>query len=92
MTSASYIDKDGSKAVLEEFYKIPKDTLENRNCMFSMIGSVYEKEKDIINHIEKNGGKLLSIISTPISKRRYKRKMAKMVKRNQKIISALEQD
>ena len=88
MTRVEYKDVDGLKAVLEDCYKIPKEnTLSMESSWF---GAVNRKEKQLIEHVERNGGKVISVVSTPISKRRYKRKVAKIIKRNDKIIAGLE--
>lgn len=93
MTEVRYEDRYGNEAVMQDIYQtsIKKNTNYNE-VIKSWFGEVNEKEKQLIEHVEKNGGKVLSIISQPISKRRYKRKTAKLIKRNEKILSSLEDE
>lgn len=86
MTEVRYEDRFGNEAMLQDFYKT---VAKNESCdevIKSWFGEVNEKEQQLTEHVERNGGKVLSIISQPISKRRYKRNVAKLIKRNQKIL------
>lgn len=88
MTEVRYEDRYGNEAVLQDIYQTSiKKSTDHNKVIKSWFGEVNEKEKQLIEHVEKNGGKVLSVISQPISKRRYKRKTAKLIKRNQKIMS-----
>ena len=87
MTEVRYEDRFGNEAMLQDFYKtVEKKGMTQNEVIKSWFGEVNEKEQQLIEHVEKSGGKVLSIISQPISKRRYKRKVAKLIKRNQKIL------
>lgn len=87
MTEVRYKDINGNEALLQDFYKtVEKKGMTQNEVIKSWFGEVNEKEQQLIEHVEKSGGKVLSIISQPISKRRYKRKVAKLIKRNQKIL------
>ena len=92
MTEVRYEDRYGNEAVMQDIYQTSiKKNVDHNEVIKSWFGEVNEKEQQLINHIEKNGGKVLSVISQPISKRRYKRKTAKMIKRNQKIMLQLQE-
>lgn len=86
MTEVRYEDRNGNEALLQDFYKTVAKNESCDNVIKSWFGEVNEKEQQLIEHVEKSGGKVLSIVSQPISKRRYKRKVAKLIKRNQKIL------
>ena len=87
MTEVRYEDRFGNEAMLQDFYKVvEKKDMTQDEVIKSWFGEVNEKEQQLTEHVERNGGKVLSIISQPISKRRYKRKVAKLIKRNQKIL------
>lgn len=85
MTEVRYEDRNGNEAMLQDFYKT---VAKNESCdsvIKNWFGEVSEKEQQLTEHVERNGGKVLAIISQPISKRRYKRNVAKLIKKNQKI-------
>lgn len=86
MTEVRYEDRFGNEAMLQDFYRVVEKNESCDNVIKSWFGEVNEKEQQLIEHVEKSGGKVLSIVSQPISKRRYKRKVAKLIKRNQKIL------
>ena len=87
MTEVRYKDRNGNEALLQDFYKtVAKKGMTQNEVIKNWFGEVSEKEQQLTEHVEKNGGKVLSIVSQPISKRRYKRKVAKLIKRNQKIL------
>lgn len=95
MTEVRYQDKFGEDAVLQDFYKVVDNNSKaktNNEIIANWFGVTNEKEQQLIEHVERSGGKVLSVISQPISKRRYKRKTAKLIKRNEKIISYLADD
>ena len=90
MTEVRYQDRFGEEAVLQDFYKVvDSDTKAktNNEVIANWFGTTREKEEQLIEHVKRSGGTVLSVISQPISKRRYKRKTAKLIKRNQKIMS-----
>lgn len=92
MTEVRYEDGFGNKALLQDFYKVPeKKSSDHNEVIKSWFGEVHAKEQQLVDYVEKNGGRVLSVISQPISKRRYKRKTAKLIKRNEKIM-LLEKD
>lgn len=93
MTEVRYEDRYGNGAVIQDIYQVPvkKDASYN-DVVASWFGNVNEKEQHLIEHVKKNGGRVLSVISQPISKRRYKRKTAKAIKINEKILSSLQDD
>ena len=87
MTEVRYEDRYGNEAVLQDIYKVTeKKSVTHNEVIKSWFGEVNEKEQQLIEHVERSGGKVLSVISQPISKRRYKRKTAKLIKRNQKFL------
>lgn len=87
MTEVRYEDRFGNEAMLQDFYKVVgQKGMTQDEVIKSRFGEVNEKEQQLTEHVEKSGGKVLSIVSQPISKRRYKRKVAKLIKRNQKIL------
>lgn len=87
MTEVRYEDRFGNEAMLQDFYKVVEQKgMTQDEVIKSRFGEVNEKEQQLTEHVEKSGGKVLSIVSQPISKRRYKRKVAKLIKRNQKIL------
>ncbi len=93
MTEVRYQDKFGEEAVLQDFYKVVDTKAKTNNeVIANWFGTTREKEEQLIEHVRKSGGTVLSVISQPISKRRYKRKVAKLIKRNEKILSSLEDE
>lgn len=95
MTTVSYQDRDGFVKMMEAVYKVedcknnvygslvePIKVVET-NKLFNQI--VRHHEVSMIEQIEDRGGKVLNVTSEEISKRRYKRKFAKMIKRNEKL-------
>lgn len=93
MTEVRYQDKFGEEAVLQDFYKVVDTKAKTNNeVIVNWFGTTREKEEQLIEHVKKNGGRVLSVISQPISKRRYKRKTAKAIKRNEKILSSLQDE
>lgn len=92
MTEVRYQDRFGEEAVLQDIYKVVDGKAKTNNeVIANWFGTTREKEEQLIEHVKRNGGKVLSVISQPISKRRYKRKTAKAIKRNEKILSYLEE-
>ena len=94
MTEVRYEDRYGNKALLQDIYKIVEKEKgsDHDEVIKRWFGEVHTKEQELVEHVVKNGGKVLSVISQPISKRRYKRKTAKLIKRNQKILSLHQED
>ncbi len=93
MTEVRYQDKFGEEAVLQDFYKVVDTKAKTNNeVIANWFGTTREKEEQLIEHVRKSGGTVLSVISQPISKRRYKRKTAKAIKRNEKILSSLQDE
>lgn len=91
MTEVRYQDRFGEEAVLQDIYKVVDGKAKTNNeVIANWFGTTREKEEQLIEHVKRNGGTVLSVISQPISKRRYKRKTAKAIKRNEKILSQLE--
>ena len=88
MTEVRYEDRYGNEAVLQDIYQTSKKEKgsDHNEVIKSWFGEIHEKEQQLVDHVERNGGRVLSVISQPISKRRYKRKTAKLIKRNQKIM------
>lgn len=88
MTEVRYEDRYGNEAVLQDIYQTSKKEKgsDHNEVIKSLFGEIHEKEQQLVDHVERNGGRVLSVISQPISKRRYKRKTAKLIKRNQKIM------
>lgn len=74
MTSVEYSDRNGMECVLEEMYELPKKES-------SPLTTIFQKEQEIVKHIEDNGGVVKTISSCTISKRRFKRRRAKELKR-----------
>ena len=76
MTEVRYEDRFGNEAMLQDFYKVVEQKGMTQNEVIkNWFGEVNEKEQQLTEHVERNGGKVLSIVSQPISKRRYKRKV-----------------
>lgn len=93
MTEVRYEDRFGNEALLHDIYQVPvKKGATNAEVIKSWFGTVNEKEEQLVEHVKRNGAKVLSVISQPISKRRYKRKTAKLIKRNQKILDTIEEE
>lgn len=88
MTSADYIDRDGIAQHEEHFWKqedvfsrsmkkpissIVKERIDNFQI------ATDEQEAKISEDIEARGGKVIKLTTQPISKRRYKRNVAKLL-------------
>ncbi len=74
MTTVDYSDKNNELATVQEMYQIPKNEV-------NPFITVLDKEQEIVNHIKSIGGEVKSINSETISKRRFKRRRAKELKR-----------
>ena len=82
MTTATYEDFNGDTGFLEEIYKVPDViTIENNPRRNSLNTFVQQKEESIKHSIEASGGKVLTLNTELITKRRFKRRMAKELKR-----------
>ena len=69
MTEVRYEDRYGNEAALQDFYKVvEKKGMTQDEVIKSWFGEVNEKEQQLTEHVERNGGKVLSVISQPISK------------------------
>ena len=73
MTSVEYSDKNNNEALIQEMHQIPKEV--------KPLTAIFQKEQEIVKHIEDNGGVVKTIHSETISKRRFKRRRAKELKR-----------
>lgn len=88
MTSADYIDREGIAQHEEHFWKqedvfsrsmkkpissIVKERIDNFQI------ATDEQEAKISEDIEARGGKVIKLTTQPISKRRYKRNVAKLL-------------
>ena len=73
MTSVEYSDKNNNEALIQEMHQIPKEV--------KPLTAIFQKEQEIVKHIEDNGGVVTTIHSETISKRRFKRRRAKELKR-----------
>lgn len=74
MTSVKYSDSDMNECFITEVYKVPRIAGDSLKAIIS-------KEKMLSEMIITNGGNVKEINSTLISKRRYKRRKAKELKR-----------
>jgi len=74
MTSVEYLNMSGMECMLKEMYQLPKKES-------SPLATIFKKEQEIVKHIEDNGGVVKTITSCTITKRRYKRRRAKELKR-----------
>ena len=90
MTSVDYRDMDNNLLNEEHFWKqetvtdmvkkVPiSEIVKERIDSFQIV--VSDQEAKIRKDIEARGGKVVKIISQPINKRRYKRNVAKQMKR-----------
>lgn len=88
MTSATYENRYGDVEAMEVIWKASEEAVsmkkEPLNKVYSQMFQPYAeaKENEIRQDIESKGGKVLTMISQPINKRRYKRKVAKILKRS----------
>jgi len=97
MTEVDYIDRDGDIGSLVEVYKEPVKR-SNYDSSFDSCRSnrfkpypydnhpdfVKDREQHIVDKLEQQGSVILSINSTLISKRRYKRRLAKALSKQEK--------
>jgi len=83
MTEYRYEDREGAIKQAEEVWQMGIVKTNARQCgktqMFKM--AVEQKEEEMKQKISSNGGTLLRINTLAISKRRYKRKFAKVMAR-----------
>ena len=97
MTRCDYMDREGNFGSIEDVYQVKhkayeqlvaksEEHIQDENGWWTTATSA--KEKALADHVKRNGGTVLSIVSQPISKRRYKRKVAKLIKRNNKILAS----
>lgn len=88
MTSADYIDREGIAQHEEHFWK--QEDVFSRSKKESISSIVKERvdnfqvatteqEAKITKNIEARGGKVIKLTTQPISKRRYKRNVAKLL-------------
>ena len=78
MTEVIYKDEVGELAAMEDVFKVS----ENETFAKSARKSI----KALTTAIEEKGGKVLSINTKLISKRRYKRKFAKALARQERLL------
>jgi hypothetical protein len=84
MTRVEYRDTVGNVGSVEEMYKVipsSEQILKKSSLTDVFNAATKAKETAIKENLEAQGLKVVSSFSTPISKRRYKRKTAKMIKR-----------
>ena len=83
MTSVEHVDTNGFKDVLVEVYRIPDTYIGGKavNLDKFPVAEIKKRESEMIVGLEANGHKILSVKSQLISKRRYKRRLAKENKR-----------
>ncbi len=91
MTSADYIDREGIAQHEEHFWKqedvfsrTEKESISSivseRIDNFQIYGEAKKiNEQKLIDKIESQGGKVIKLTTQPISKRRYKRNVAKLL-------------
>jgi hypothetical protein len=75
MTQVNYTDPAFKEAFLSEIsvYKVKKDE--------SLVSRSQQEEKTLTERVRNKGFKVLSVVSQPINKRRYKRMYAKLIKK-----------
>lgn len=75
MTTVEYEDRLGTSFTGEEIYEVTGKTQKDK------LSYLVKREEEIVKDIESRGGKVVSVDSEFISKRRYKRRRAKMLKK-----------
>lgn len=58
MTEVRYEDRFGNEAMLQDFYRVVEKNESCDNVTKSWFGEVNEKEQQLTEHVEKNGGKV----------------------------------
>lgn len=88
MTEVLYEDEFGDLGVMEDVYKVTpkkKSTL-TEECAkfepFNIEDKMKQREDSMKTSLEEQGCKVIKVSSKLISKRRYKRRLAKLVKKN----------
>jgi len=86
MTEVLFQDEFNELGLMEEVYKLPKqDSISNiANGLepYTIDDEMKKHEDSTVNHLESSGKKVLKVSSKLISRRRYKRRLAKLVKKN----------
>jgi len=86
MTEVLFQDEFNELGIMEEVYKLPKQDsvtkISNGLEPYTIEDEMLKHEKQMVNHLEESGKKVLKVSSKLISKRRYKRRLAKLVKKN----------
>ena len=84
MTEARY-DMDGKINVVRDMYEVDFDPRSSKEQKFQRFTEVTkQKEESLTNYVKSQGGKVISVHSEPINKRRYKRNVAKLKKKEEK--------
>lgn len=78
MTHIDYRDSEGREKEVEAYWGMIENNPRHRGTPLT---EIFKMEDDILKGIEDNGGKVISIKTTLMNKRRYKRKRAKALKR-----------
>ena len=84
MTEVRY-SMDGNEAMVRDMYQVdfdPKGTRDDKLQRFTEV--TRKKEESLTNYVKSQGGKVISVHSEPINKRRYKRNVAKLKKKEEK--------
>lgn len=94
MTEVKYqvgmgVEREYEESIVE-VYKIPKKYGESyEETVSNWFNGSNEVEERLTKQVEANGGKVISVISEPISKRRYKRKTAKLIRKQYGTVKGL---
>lgn len=84
MTEVRY-SMDGNEAMVRDIYQVDFDPKGTRDDKFQRFTEVTrKKEESLTSYVKSQGGKVISVHSEPINKRRYKRNVAKLKKKEEK--------
>ena len=84
MTEVRYRMEDNI-AIVRDMYKVDFDPRSSKEQKFQRFTEVTkQKEESLTNYVKSQGGKVISVRSEPINKRRYKRNVAKLKKKEGK--------